>query len=447
MTLTSKPVDSLAVATENLAYSTGIQAFIYGYPLKEAYRTRYEWHYDKSSKNYKGPVNKIHHNTHRATHKDTWVVTPQYSSLYSSCFADLSNEPLILHVPEIKDRYYTVQIMDFYTNSFAYIGSRKGDITGGDYLLAGPSWRGAPPEGIAKVIKSPTPVICLLIRVLVKDNNEEETIKLQTQFELTPLSVWTGESEEGIPAPTPPPYHFESPVDFFETVNTAVNENPPPADDAGVLSLLSMIGIDLNKKFENENLNPAVVKGLTRAYEDSMVILDEQSKTLGKFINGWLMPPTEIGNYGNNYLLRMDVAYAGLFANDSAEAYYNIVFTEPDGTPLNGTHKFVLHFEKDQIPPVYPEGFWSVAMYTHPQGYFTESAINRYAIGSELKGLKYNDDGSLTLYLQRNSPGKDKESNWLPTPEGLFRMVTRLYIPKATVLNGSWTPPPVKRVE
>lgn len=210
-------------------YSLGLQAFKYGYPAIEMYRSRWEWHFDESSPNYNGPINRLAH-TRRATHEDRFVVTPINDAVYSRAFVDLTAGPVIIEVPEIDDRYYwTVQIVDFYTNSFAYIGKRLGDGAGA-YVLVGRSWRGVLPDGINRAVVSPTPVISLLARVAVLDDDEDAAVALQRQFQLTPMSVWTGDAAEAPEVPAPRPYRdFRTGdrLDFYRMLNWSLTENPP----------------------------------------------------------------------------------------------------------------------------------------------------------------------------------------------------------------------------
>ncbi|MGI9585497.1 MAG: DUF1254 domain-containing protein, partial [Acidimicrobiia bacterium] len=227
---------ALAAAREEEGYSLGLQAFKYAYPAVEMFRSRFEWHYDQSSPSYNGTLNTLGH-TRRATHEDRFVVTPINDAVYSRAFVDLSDGPIVVEVPVVKPNYWTVQVCDFYTNSFAYIGKRLGDGEGA-YAIVGPDWRGVLPEGIKRSIVAPTPVIALLARVAVLDDDEDAAVALQHQFSLTPLSVWTGDASEPPEVATPRPYlDFKTgdPLDFYRMVNWILTENPAPAADAGVL--------------------------------------------------------------------------------------------------------------------------------------------------------------------------------------------------------------------
>ncbi|HSG15055.1 MAG TPA: DUF1254 domain-containing protein [Anaerolineae bacterium] len=441
---------ALAQSREEEGYSLGLQAFKYGYPVIEMYRSRWEWHYEESSPNYNGPINQFGH-TRRATHEDTFVVTPINDAVYSRAFVDLSDEPYVIQAPRIDDRYWTIQHCDFYTNSFGYVGASKGDTEGGAFALVGPDWRGVLPAELTRVLVCPTPVACLLARVTVLNDDEAPAVALQKQFKLIPLSVWTGESSESEVTPAPKPYRdFKSgdPLDFFTLLNWCLTENPPPPHDAGIMGLFERIGVGPGMEFEPDKLHPAVVAGLQRAIKQGLTSMIAEMPFCVPNVNGWLIPNTSrSGNFGTDYYLRLETAEIGLLANDAREALYIGCFMDEHGEPLVGGRKYVMHFDKDQIPPV--RQFWSLTMYTHPPGFLTESATNRYAIGSLTPGLKYNSDGSVDIYIQRDSPGADKESNWLPTtpPGELFRIIQRLYNPKGQILNGLWKPPAIRRVD
>lgn len=402
--LKAQAVAGLALSREEDGYSLGLQAFKYGYPAVEMYRSRHEWHCDTSSESYGGPMNTLGH-TKRATHEDRFVVTPINDAVYSRAFVDLSSEPIIVRAPAIDPNYWTIQICDFYTNSFAYIGKRRGDAEGA-YAIVGPHWRGVLPEGIKRSIVAPTPVIALLARVAVLDDDEEAAIALQHQFSLTPLSVWTGENVEGAVVQGPHRYldfRHGNPLDFFRMLNWILTENPTPKADAGVLGLFERIGVQPGTEFDPSLLHPSTVAGMKRGIEQGLISLLGEMPFCVPNVNGWLIPdPDRSGNFGTDYHLRLVTAEIGLLANEADEALYIGCFMDDNGEPLVGGRQYTIHYEKDQLPPV--AEFWSFTMYTHPPGFLTESSINRYAIGSLTPGLQWNEDGSVDIYIQRESP-------------------------------------------
>lgn len=438
----------LAMSRGEEGYSLGLQAFKYGYPAIEMYRSRWEWHFDPRSPSYNGPINQLGH-TKRATHEDRFVVTPINDAVYSRAFLDIDREPMVIEAPEIVDNYWTIQICDFWTNSFAYIGKSQGDGEGA-YAIVGPNWRGVLPDGLNRSIVSPTPVACILARVAVLNDDETQAVELQHQFRVTPLSVWTGEASEADEVTTPRPYRdFKSgdPLDFYRMLIWVLTENPPLAADAGVLGLFERIGVLPGTEFDPSVLHPAMVEGMKRGIEQGLVSLLGEMPFCVPNVNGWLIPnPSRSGNFGTDYHLRLVTAEIGLLANDAREALYIGCFMDEHGEPLIGGREYVIHYGEDQLPPV--AEFWSFTMYTHPPGFLTESSINRYAVGSLTPGLQWNDDGSVDIHIQRNSPGADKESNWLPTtPDGeLFRIIFRMYNPGPRILNGTWKPQPIRRV-
>jgi hypothetical protein len=230
-------------------------------------------------------------------------------------------------------------------------------------------------------------------------------------------------------------------------VNWVLTENPPPPADAGVLGLFERIGLGSSIEFDPASLHPATVAGMERAVRQGPVSLLGEMPFCVPNVNGWLIPnPDRSGNFGTDYHLRLVTAEIGLLANDAREALYIGCFMDENGEPLVGGRQYTIHYEADELPPV--AEFWSFTMYTHPPGFLTESAINRYAIGSLTPGLRWNDDGSVDIYIQRESPGPDKESNWLPTtPHGeLFRIIFRMYNPGPHILNGTWKPQPIRRI-
>jgi hypothetical protein len=431
-----------AVSRSAEGHALGMLAFRYGFALVEMVKARWEWHYDPSAASYLGAINQIHHTTRRAEPRDTYFVTPLVDAPYSRTFVDLSQGPMVLEVPVIDDRYFTVQILDMYTNSFAYVGTSQGDTRGGRYLLTAPGWRGRIPDGITRVINSPTPTACLLARVTILDDDVPAAVALQTLISVTALSEYK--------LADPPPYRDYrdgDPLDFFRMLAEALDEQPPPAADAGVLGSLERIGIRAHHPFDESMLHPKAVEGMAAAVKAGLQSLYAEAPFLGPSRNGWILPdPDRVGAYGTDYWLRAEVAQVGLLANSAREAYYIGMIFDSEGNPLSGEHRYQLHFGKDDFPPV--EAFWSLTMYLNPEGFLVENPASIYHLGSLTKNLTYNADGSLDLYLQRDDPGPGKSGNWLPTtePGKPFRMVLRQYLPQPEILSGHYTPPPVTRL-
>jgi hypothetical protein len=273
---------------------------------------------------------------------------------------------------------------------------------------------------------------------------------IQKEYKLTPLSAWGKPYTLPTNVPVDPQKSKDPPVEqvkkmpapaFFARLNALMKENPPAAADAEAMKKFAAIGIAPGQKFNVQDLDPAVKsaleKGMKEAYQE---IAAKAQKPPSKVVNGWMLT-YDLGSYGTKYLYRAAIALVGLGANLPADALYPLTRVDGEGKPLSGQNKYVMHFTKDQIPPV--QAFWSLTLYNDRQ-FFVENPINRYAIGDRDE-LKFNPDGSLDLYIQHESPGKDKESNWLPAPKDIFNLIMRLYWPKKPVLDGTWAPPPVVR--
>ncbi len=430
-------------SSEEYAYTIGVQAYIYGYPLVEMYRVRYTRVFNPAAKN-RTPLNQFYHIRQLHDHTATTVIGPNNDTLYSSAWLDLAKEPIVLDVPDTKGRYYVMHFMDFYTNSFAFVGKRATGTKPGSYAITGPGWNGKLPEKLTR-IESPTNAVWLLGRTLVDGKDDLPAVHaLQDQYLLTPLSSW-GKKEKPNPRPLPdfPAYDLSEPLTFFELLNVALRENPPPAREAALMSLIGQIGVGPEKSFKVSELDAPTMKGLRRAIEQGQRIV-AATEHKAKPVNGWKPPLSHAGRYGDDYLFRATIAKNALAANSPEEAH-NFLLVSVQDEPLKGNRKYVLRFEKNQMPPV--DAFWSLTMYHWPAGFLVDNPIKRYSIGDRTKGLRYGADGALEIFIQHESPGKDKESNWLPAPKGDFALALRCYLPRKTISDGTWKPPPVKQVE
>jgi hypothetical protein len=432
------------LAREELAYTVGVQAYIYGYPLVEMYRVRH-FRIGNTTRQPRGHLNQFEHMRELQTHTSVAVICPNNDTLYSSAFFNLATEPLVLELPDTNGRYYVAHFMDFYTNGFAYLGKRTTGTKAGTYLLTGPGWKGTLPANM-KRIESPTNAGWLLARILIDGPEELAAVHaLQDQFHLTPLSRWG--RKELLPPQKEPEYPaFETATDrlkYFEFLNLALHENPPRPEDRGLLSLFSQIGISREKPFAVKDLDAATARGLRRAWDTGEKIVFSLKGQEQPLANGWTRPRSHLGQFGDDYLYRAHIAKHLLAAMSPEEAS---IFTLGLDTsvPLKGENRYRLRFEKGELPPV--EAFWSVTMYHSPSGFLVENPKQRYSVGDRTKGLKYGPDGSLEMTLQRESPGPEKESNWLPAPKGNFGLALRCYVPKAAILSGAWKPPAVMPV-
>lgn len=403
----------------------------------------------------RGPANEAHCARDLINASFTDVVTPNSDTLYCQTQFDLTKEPVIIVAPPIRDRYYTFELLDAYTNVFAYVGTRATGGEGGTYLLAGPQWNGQVPEGMIK-IWSPTNLAWLINRILVKGPSDVSNVRaLQDKIVIKPLSLFqtnqtapTSTSQPALAGTNvssqvpigPQPYLIpRTGIKIFDEIGAAMNGNPPNPPDPTLVTKLAGIGIGPGKT-PSMNANDTIKAALQTGITEGQKLVNQRVANAGTLVNGWLV--NLAGIYGSDYLFRAAVAQFGLGANVPQEASYPAAFTDSQGKNLTGANNYVIHF-KDGQPPV--DGFWSVSMY-NDKNLFINNPINRYAIGKYTEGLKNNTDGSLDIYVQNTSPGKDKESNWLPSPPGSFNMVLREYLPQPQILNGTWQLPAIERV-
>ena len=435
-----------------LARDIAKDAYIYGYPLVLMDVSRAKMTNVPSAADFSAPMNQFANA--RAFPDATFVdvVSPNADTLYSSAWLDLSKEPIVLSVPDTHGRYYLMPMLDAWTNVFTSPGKRTTGTAKADYLITGSGWSGTLPAGLTQ-IKAPTNIVWVIGRTQTNGKADYAAVNaLQAQYKLTPLSAWGKPYTPPSNQPIDPKIDMKAPpVDtvaamdastFFNRLAMLMKDNPPAPADATMVAKLATIGVVPGKPFDLSKVQGG--SGIPDGVDDGKkrVIELGHNPGLGKFENGWLVLTSGLGDYGTNYPARAGVAWVGLGANLLADADYPLAHVDGDGNPLNGGFKYVLHFDKGQTPPA--NAFWSLTMYNSKQA-FVANPINRYAIGDRDK-LKFNKDGSLDIYIQRDSPGKDKESNWLPADAGDFNIVMRIYWPKETMLNGSWTPPPIKKV-
>jgi hypothetical protein len=429
------------------------QGFIYGLPIVMNYAVMYEFCLDTNSSQYKGPFNTIH-NEHRVfTYKDTAIVTPNSDTPYSLAWLDLRAEPMVLSVPAVeKERYYSVMLCDGNTFNYGYIGSRATGIEAGDYLVVGPGWNGETPPGIKQVFHSSTQFSIVIYRTqLFNAEDMPNVIKVQDGYQVQPLSAYLHQ-----PAPPAAPK-----IDFLPASTAGIKENffayldfalqfaPPGPEEMDIRAKLARIGIGAGKTFDFKDLDleHKLEVGLGMKAGDAMVI--QAAASIGKGINGWRVG-SAMGDrtfYHGDWLLRSAGAQAGIYGNDPIEATYPGTKVDATGEPLDGSkHDYTITFRAGEMPPV--NAFWSVTMYDGKTQLLIKNPIDRYLINSPmLPDMKLNVDGSLTLYIQKDSPGTDKDSNWLPAPDGPIYLVMRLYWPKTEAPSilppgeGTWKPP------
>jgi hypothetical protein len=429
------------------------EGFIYALPIVMNYAIMNEFCVDKDSGQYKGPFNTISNEARVFTHKDTAVPTPNSDTPYSMLWLDLRAEPMVITVPAVeKDRYYAVQFTDGNAYNYGYIGSRATGNEAGSYLVVGPGWKGEKPEGIKEVFQSSTPFALTIFRTqLFNADDMPNVVKVQSGYKAQPLSAFLNQ-----PAPPAAPKIDFVPAstkgikaNFFAYLDAALEFVPVTPQDEAIRSKLARIGVGPGKTFELKDLSlehkAAVLLGLKAGEDKVKKYLDSGMKD----INGWQVVSLfgDAAFYDGDRLKRAAGAQGGIYGNDAIEAMYPMTRTTATGETIDTSkHNYTLTFPTGQLPPV--NAFWSVTMYDGKTQFLIENPINRYLISSTmLPGMKTNPDGSLTLYIQKDSPGAELESNWLPAPDGTVYLVMRLYWPKTEAPSilpageGTWQPP------
>jgi hypothetical protein len=427
-------------------------AYIYGFPLVLMSVTRDVMTAVASPDGHKAPVNQFSHSRSFPDPTFTDVVSPNADTLYSSAWIDLAKEPMVLSVPAM-NRYYLMPMLDAWTNVFASPGTRTTGNDRGDFAIVGPFWRGKLPGGL-RALRSPTRFVLLAGRTQTNGKNDYAAVNaIQDRYKLTPLSGWNKPYTAPIAVPfnagidvrTPPVVQVMKmdATTFFSRLNTLMKDNPPAIVDSTTLGRFAMIGVAPGRPFDLNTFDPIIAVGVEKGIEaarDTMV--SESRKSQGKTVTRWEMSADNTGRFGTDYHSRALVALLGLGANLPEDAIYPHTAVDTEGQPLNGKNTYVIEFRKGQLPPV--NAFWSITAYNSNQ-FFIPNPINRYAIGDR-DPLKFQAEGSLTIYLSDVSPGLDRESNWLPVGDDAFNLIMRLYWPKAEAVNGMWRVPGVRRL-
>lgn len=425
-----------AEAEENWAYSVGVQNYVFGLPLtvfEREYSLRLDPAEVEKAKRYApaAPLNKVGHMKALATADDVMPYTPNNDTVYSGAVLDVRDEPVILSVPTITDRYWSVEVADAYTNNLFYLGTRATGGVGGNHAFVGPSWQGTLPEGVIEH-RVPTNGVMAAIRIGVIPGDAADLAAvnaLQEQFTLTSLSNWSDPAKHGqAAAPTVSRPHYTGDLAYFQTLADLLTENPPPPGNEAAVEVLRRGGISVGQPMDVNVLSQPMRDGLSRAAADGPQIMKWKVKYRGTpYPTRWnnLRP----GDYGVDYFDRAAGALEGLFVHDRDEAEYFSTYEDGEGQLFDGSHNYKLHFDAGQIPPTLPGGFWSITMYgTDFQ--LVKNTINRFSIGDRTPGLTMNDDGSLDIYIQSTEP-EGHSGNWLPSPEqGLFRLNYRIYLPE-----------------
>jgi hypothetical protein len=443
------PISAQPAITEQEAHAIGVDAYLYFYPLITMDLTRKQSTSIEPGKEIgKGPMNMFVSVPTYPPADFKGVVRPNFDTLYSIAWLDLTKEPMIVSAPDTNGRYYLLPMLDMWTDVFASPGWRTTGTQAANFLIAPPGWSGDTPTGMTR-IDAPTPYVWIIGRTKTDGPQDYDAVhKIQAGYKITPLSQNysppTVTIDASVDMKTPPKVQIDTmPAEkYFAYAAELLKVIPPHITDQPMIAQLKKIGFERGKSFELDKANPAIRKALQGAPEDAQQLMAWKIPTLARVVNGWSMNTDTMGVYGNYYLKRAIVAQLGLGANLPEDAIYPLNLADETGKPLDGANKYTLHFEKRATPPV--DAFWSVTLYDS-EGFQVANALNRFAVSSWMP-FKYNVDGSLDLYFQNESPGSDKEANWLPAPKGPFNLTMRLYAPRSEALTGKWNPPPVTRV-
>ena len=439
--------------TEQEAQSIAVDAYIYFYPLVTMDVTRKQLtNKPPGSGSLGGPMNTFANADAFPSADFKAVVRPNFDTLYSSGYLDLTKEPMVVSVPDTGGRYYLLPMLDMWSDVFASPGWRTTGTQAGNFLVTPRGWSGAVPAGFAQ-IEAPTPYVWIIGRTKTDGPPDYDAVhKIQAGYKITPLSEW-GKPPKPVEIKIDPSVDMKTPpktqVDtlsgdkYFTYAAELLKLHPPHLTDQPIVARMKRIGIEPGKSFDMSKVDPVMKKALEDAPAAAQNLMAWKVPTMARVVNYWSMNTDTMGVYGNYYLKRAIVAQLGLGANLPEDAIYPLNLADETGKPLDGASKYTIHFDKGAAPPV--NAFWSVTLYDS-DGFQVANSLNRFAVSSWMP-FKHNPDGSLDLYFQNESPGTDKEANWLPAPKGAFNLTMRLYAPKSDALTGKWNPPLVTKVQ
>lgn len=461
--ITAFPVAVASAAdaiTEEEAHAIGVDAYVYFYPLLSMDVTRIQLtNVEPAKGGIGGPPNRFNNIPEFPPADMKVVVRPNFDTLYSSAWLDLTKEPVVVSAPDTGGRYYLLPMLDMWTDVFAAPGWRTTGTGAGHFLIAPPDWRPDVrdkfdefklPDGTAR-IDAPTPYVWIIGRTKTDGPDDYDAVhKIQDGYKITLLSEWGKEAkpaemkiDPSVDMKTPPKTQVDSASagKYFAYAAELLKLNPPHITDQPIIARMKRIGIEPGKSFDLSKADAVVQKALATVPQDAQALMGWKLKTLARIDNGWSMNTDTMGVYGNYYLKRAIISQQGLGANLPEDAIYPLNLADESGQTLDGKNAYTIHFEKSELPPV--NAFWSVTLYDD-KGFQVANSLNRFAVSNWMP-FQYNADGSLDLYFQHESPGKDKEWNWLPAPEGPYNLTMRLYGPKPDALTGKWNPPAVTK--
>lgn len=445
--LTAQAQDAVA---EQEAHSIARDAYIYLYPLVTMDVTRKQLTNVEPGKGIGAPMNMLFNVPTFPTADMKQVVRPNFDTLYSFGYVDVTKEPMVVSVPDTGGRYYLLPMLDMWTDVFASPGWRTTGTQAGNFLVTPRGWSGTVPAGFTQ-IEAPTPYVWIIGRTKTDGPADYEAVhKIQAGYKIAPLSEWRKPAkpvevkiDPRIDMKTPPKIQVDTMKggDYFAYAAELLKLHPPHLTDQPIIAQMKRIGIEAGKSLDISKLDPVVRKALEDAPATGQQLMEWKVPTIARIANGWSMNTDTMGVYGNYYLKRAIIAQAGLGANLPEDAIYPFNLADETGKPLDGASKYTIHFDKGATPPV--NAFWSITLYDG-DGFQVANSLNRFAVSSWMP-FKYNPDGSLDLYFQNESPGADKEVNWLPAPKGPFNLTMRLYAPRLDALTGKWNPSPITR--
>lgn len=429
-------------------------AYLYAYPIVTMDATMRQATNvpDATSVSMRAPVNQFAHARAYPDADARDVVRFNFDTLYSFAWLDVSDEPMVVSVPDTDGRYYLLPMLDMWTDVFAVVGSRTTGTEAGHYAVVAPGWDGALPAGVERIV-APTPVVWILGRTKTDGPADYANVHaVQDGYRITPLSAWGGDytapaavaTDPQVDDTTPPLVQVDelSGVEMLTRLSELLGRMPPHANDYPTLFRLRAFGIEPGKRFDPDTLDPETAELINTAAATLLAEMQTIWERTGVKVNGWTLQNDNIGTYGTSYLKRALVAKGGLGANLPEDAVYPTTNVDSEGRQLSGEFRYKLHFPADALPPA--DAFWSLTMYDM-DGFQVPNPIDRFALSSH-SDLAFNPDGSLDIFVQVDSPGPENEANWLPAPDGPFQPTMRLYSPRAEVLDGRWAPPPFERI-
>jgi hypothetical protein len=449
--------------TEQEAHAIAVDAYVYFYaPLSMDITRKQLTNVEPGKEPLKGPMNTFVNVAEYPPADFKGVVRSNFDTLYSSAWLDMSKEPVVVSVPDTDGRYYLLPMLDMWTDVFSSPGWRTTGTKAGTFLVTPPGWRPDLRDRFAdefklpkdtQRIEAPTPYVWIIGRTKTDGPPDYDAVhKIQAGYKVALLSEF-GKTPKPVEVKIDPSVDMKTPpkvqVDsmtagvYFAHAAELLKLQPPHITDGPIIAQMKKIGIEPGKSFDISKLDPVVQRALETAPQDAQKLMAWKMATLARVVNGWSMNTDTMGVYGNYYLKRAIVSQLGLGANLPEDAIYPLNLGDESGKPLDGASKYTITFANGAAPPV--NAFWSITLYDQ-DGFQVGNALNRFAVSSWMP-FKHNADGSLDLYFQNESPGKDKEANWLPAPKGAFNLTMRLYAPKSDALTGKWNPPPIVKTQ